>query len=89
MSPDPASEAGGLRDQLAVERTRLANERTLLAYVRTSLGLIAAGVVVLQLMPGFLAGGGGVTLVLAGIALVAIGLARFRQVQQRLSRSAG
>lgn len=75
----------GLRDQLAVERTRLANERTLLAYVRTALGLVGAGVVVIQLIPGWLASAAGAALVLAGLAGIVIGVTRFRQVRRRLS----
>jgi putative membrane protein len=34
-------------------RFTLANERTLLAWIRTSLGLLAGGVAVSQLVPGF------------------------------------
>lgn len=78
-------EASGLRDQLAVERTRLANERTFLAYVRTALGLLGAGAVLLQLVPGLLATGGGTALMLAGLVVLVIGVARFRQVRRRLS----
>ena len=85
-SPQPPWEPTELRDHLAVERTRLANERTLLAYVRTALGLVAGGVVLLQLIPGVLAGGGGLALVATGLVVVVIGTVRFRKVQRRLGQ---
>jgi putative membrane protein len=73
------------REQLAVERTRLANERTLLAYVRTALGLVGAGVLVAKLVPGLVAGAGGIALVLLGVLAMMIGVTRFRRVRRRLS----
>lgn len=74
------------RDELAAERTRLANERTLLAYVRTGLGLLAAGVVVARFITGPLAAIAAFGLILGGIVVTCVGFARFRRVQQRLSR---
>jgi putative membrane protein len=80
----------GLRDQLAVERTRLANERTLLAYVRTALALAAGGAVLLQFFPAYpsllwlawlLIAAGGVTL--------AVGICRFIVVRGQLNASRG
>ncbi len=37
------AENGGLRDELAVERTKLAEERTCLAYLRTGMSMILGG----------------------------------------------
>jgi putative membrane protein len=54
-------------------RFSLANERTFLAWIRTSLALLAAGVAVVQLVPGFRVPGGrhllGIPLVLLGVAV--------------------
>ena len=78
-------EDAGLRDKLALERTRLANERTFLAYVRTALSLLAGGAVMLQFFPDnppvvtlgwSLVGVGGVVLV--------VGIYRFWRVRKRL-----
>lgn len=85
MKP-PGGEDSTYRDALAVERTRLANERTLLSYIRTGLGLLGAGIVLVKLVSGRLATASGVGLVLAGIVVTAVGLVRFRSVQQRLAR---
>jgi len=75
-----------LRENLALQRTRLANERTFLAYVRTSLSLLAGGVVLLQYFSssfGMKVTGWG--LAFLGLAVLAIGLARFFSVRGRLN----
>ena len=80
-------EDGGLRDKLALERTRLANERTFLAYVRTALSLIAAGAVLLQLFPvNATVVGLGWALSTAGGLVLAVGIFRFLRVRGRLKR---
>jgi putative membrane protein len=73
-----------LRDTLAVERTRLANERTLLSYVRTALGLMAGGVGVLELWQGEAGARVAWLLMLAGAAVLLLGVARFISVRRRL-----
>lgn len=73
-----------LRDHLAIERTRLANERTLLSYIRTSLYLMTAGFGLTEIdffqyweVLGYAALG-------VGIAILAIGIWRFLEVNRRL-----
>lgn len=78
----------GIRDKLALERTRLANERTFLAYVRTGLSLLAASAVLFQFFSSIesyiavawaLAASGGVVLF--------FGLVRFNTVRRNLKTS--
>jgi putative membrane protein len=77
---------GRLRDELAVERTHLANERTLLAYIRTALASAAGGAALLQFFPAYSAL---VTLawllVIAGAAMLPVGLLRFYKVRGQLN----
>ena len=75
----------GLRDQLAVDRTRLANERTLLAYIRTGLALIAGGAGVLGLIPTPAAQVGGWVLLGLGCATVPIGFWRFVRINEHIA----
>lgn len=75
---------------MAVERTHLANERTLLAYIRTALALAAGGAALLQFFPAYpsllwLAWG----LVLAGGAMLFVGVYRFFTIRRRLGASHG
>lgn len=75
----------GLRDKLALQRTRLANERTLLAYVRTALSLIAGGVVILQFLaaqPIYVAIAW--ALLVSGFLSLAVGIIRFLYVRSHL-----
>ena len=66
------------RDRLAVVRTKLANERTLLAYLRTALMLVASGVTLWRLQPtSDLDRAIGLGAAVAGLAVLAIGAARF------------
>lgn len=79
-----------IRDKLALERTELANERTFLAYVRTSLSLIAGAAVLFQFfsaVSAYLA----VAWVLAvlGVAVLIVGIYRFRKVRAELRREPG
>ena len=78
-------EQSGVRDKLALERTRLANERTFLAYVRTALSLIAGGAVLLQFFDAYTAVivSGWSLIVLGGIVLL-VGIYRFLHVKSRL-----
>ena len=79
-----------IRDKLALERTELANERTFLAYVRTSLSLIAGAAVLFQFFSSvhaYLA----VAWILAfvGVAVLVVGIYRFRKVRADLRSSTG
>jgi putative membrane protein len=81
-------ENAGLRDKLALERTRLANERTFLAYVRTALSLIAGGVVLLQFFTSeiILIVSGWALIIFGGIVFL-IGIWRFARVKSHLKSS--
>ena len=74
MSGSPLERGGGRSSPLHQVgeppdyRFTLANERTFLAWIRTSLALIAAGVAVIQLVPG-----PGVIRHVLGILLIALG----------------
>lgn len=78
-------EDAGLRDKLALERTRLANERTFLAYLRTSLSLLAAGAALLQFFPErpMITVPAWCLVALGGVTLIA-GSYRFLQVRSHL-----
>ena len=78
---DPASLIA--RDWLALSRTRLANERTLLAYLRTSVSLIGLGLITAQWFDHRIAVITGVTLVVLGVILLAVGGLRFVQEHRR------
>lgn len=39
----------GIRDRLAIQRSRLANERTLLSYARSSVVFLVSGITILKL----------------------------------------
>jgi putative membrane protein len=69
-------------------RFTLANERTFLAWLRTSLALVAAGVAVVQLVPGFGPGRArqvvGVALAGLGIWVAAAAVGRWRRVQRAM-----
>ena len=76
----------------ATRRTRLANERTYLAWVRTGITCLAAGLAVGRALPELIDGPAwpyallGAGYVIAGMALVAFGLLRERQVEDALDR---
>lgn len=77
----------GLRDYLALERTKLANERTLLAYLRTSLYMLLGGIALLELTElrnirwiGYPALGLSVILFMTGVL-------RYRVIRSRLIKS--
>lgn len=72
-----------LRDNLAAWRTVLANERTLLAYVRTALSFLAAGAFFVKFVESPL-GLVGWALMPAGMAILGIGLYRFRKTHHAL-----
>lgn len=71
-------------------RFTLANERTFLAYVRTALALLAGGVAVVQLAPGFggTVGRHALSVLLLGLAVVvaAASLRRWRGNQRSMRR---
>lgn len=82
QSPDPPAE------NLGLVRTDLANERTLLAYGRTALMVSGTGVSLIEFFQvsaffRFL----GWSFVVIGIAVGAIGLARFARLHRRLHKS--
>jgi putative membrane protein len=66
-------------------RTVLANERTFLAYLRSSLALIATGVTAIHFIPGKVATGSGVPLVLLGFVCLIYGILRFRAASRAIS----
>ena len=76
----------------AIRRTRLANERTYLAWLRTGIASLATALAVGRLLPALTDGenwpyaaiGGGWAVV--GIAIVAYGLWRAREVEEAVSR---
>jgi putative membrane protein len=70
-----------LRDRLAADRTILANERTFLAYVRTALTLFVAGVTFIHFFDRPLLGIVGVLFIPAGIAMLIIGIHRYRKMK--------
>ncbi|WP_072803962.1 YidH family protein [Rhodococcoides yunnanense] len=74
------------------ERFTLASERTFLAWMRTALGLLAGGIAIVHLVPGFSTGWvrtalGLILILMAGAAAV-IGLRRWLQVRHALERGA-
>jgi putative membrane protein len=81
-------EDAGLRDKLALERTRLANERTFLAYLRTALSLLAAGVALLHFFPEDpLMTGAAWGLTIMGGVILLVGIYRFLQVRSHLAHT--
>ena len=71
-----------LRDLLAIERTRLANERTILAYARTGFACLAGALTLVQLFETSGARASAAALAVAGVALFALGVRRYRIVGQ-------
>ncbi|MFD4368539.1 YidH family protein [Rhodococcus sp. NPDC058521] len=70
------------------ERFTLASERTFLAWMRSSLALLAGGIAMMHLIPGFSTGWvrtllGLVLIALAGLAAL-VGMRRWRQVEKAL-----
>lgn len=74
------------RDWLALSRSRLANERTLLAYIRTSLAMIGLGAILAGWTQHPMTLIGGIALATFGGLVMAIGLIRFLQENQRYRR---
>lgn len=72
-------------------RFTLANERTFLAWIRTSLALIAGGLAVIELVPGFgLAGGRevlGGALIALGTLLAVGSMSRWANVEEAIRES--
>ena len=75
-----------LRDVLAIDRTILANERTLLSYFRTMLALLAAGGSLIQFVDAPWAIPAGVASIVSAPVLFAIGVWRYRRVNNDLRR---
>ena len=73
-----------LRDYLALDRTVLANERTFLAYARTAMALVIAGVTFIKFFDSLAMTITGAICVPIGIALMAWGIYRYRQVHDRI-----
>ena len=88
VDPRGAAESSDLilRDVLAIDRTILANERTILAYFRTMLALLAAGGSLIHFIAEPWALAAGVVLLIAGPVLFAVGVWRFRRVNEHLRR---
>jgi putative membrane protein len=84
------SELAEQRTDWAEERTLLAKERTFAAWLRTALASFAVGFGVAELLgevgPPWLASGIGVTLILAGGAIVGIGFRNYRRALHELER---
>ena len=84
---EPRAESTLLRDRLAIDRTLLANERTLLAYIRTALALAVVGASGLRFFDTLAIHAAGWLFVAAGVALLAIGGARYRVVARGIGRA--
>lgn len=85
-TPVPASES----EIDASRRTHLANERTYLAWLRSGLTALAVGLGIAKFLPDF-AGGGrwayvalGAGFCLLGLAMMAIGVRRIREVDRAI-----
>ena len=65
-----------LRDKLALDRTILAHERTFLSYIRTTLAVLVVGFTLLHLIADPIGISGGILLILAGVAILVIGIVR-------------
>jgi putative membrane protein len=76
-----------LREYLAIERTKLANETTLLAYIRTGLYFVVAGSTLGQLIDTQFWKVIGIPLIIIGVALVGIGVYRFRRTLDAIKKS--
>jgi putative membrane protein len=74
------------RDRLARQRTELANERTLLSYTRTALGCVAVGIPAVWWFEASVVQAGGVVSLVAGAALMGIGIYRFFSVKAEIDR---
>jgi putative membrane protein len=74
-----------LRDELAIDRTLLANERTLMAYLRSGVALLIAGVSIIHFSQQGWFWAVGVTCLPAGIITGIIGVARYRNMNRRIS----
>jgi putative membrane protein len=77
-----------LRVELAAERTALANERTLLAYVRTSLAIFLTGIGLWKLVATPVMVVIGIGMLPVAMLVLAIGIARYFQVRNRIRGAA-
>ena len=77
----------GIRDKLAVQRSRLANERTFLAYIRTAIVCFVAGITILKLIPdGVFISTVSVLFLLASLFFIVVGLYTYLRTKKELSR---
>lgn len=76
-----------LREHLAIERTRLSNETTLLAYIRTGLYFIVAGSTLGHLIETVFWNIAGPPLIIIGVAIMTLGVVRFRKVSKNIEIS--
>lgn len=74
-----------LNDRLAIDRTILANERTLLAYGRTALAMLIIGGSAIKFFDSAWMIALGVPFLAGAAAVMAIGWARYRRTQSRLT----
>ena len=74
-----------IHDKIEVARTLQANERTLLEYLGTGLGLLVTGGVIVYFLYGGWFGALGIACILIGITICLVGMARFRNMNQRNS----
>ena len=74
-----------LRDELAIDRTLLANERTLLAYLRFGVALVIAGVSIMNLSQQEWFWMIGVACIPIGIITAAIGVVRYRNMNNAIA----
>jgi len=77
----------GIRDKLAIQRSRLANERTFLAYIRTAIVCFVAGITILKLIPdGVFISTTSILLLLASLFFIAVGLYTYLKIKRELPR---
>jgi len=76
-----------LREYPAIERTRLANERTLLTYIRTGLYFLVAGSTIGHFVETAFWNMMGVPMILVGVVITALGVARFIRVGRQIENS--
>lgn len=93
-SPAPVVLPAGNPDADSRARTHLANERTFLAWFRTGLTLIALGIAAAQFLTRDVVAGIPVVsilatiLVVAGVALAALGAWRYQRARRRIDAAA-
>lgn len=75
-----------LRDHLAIDRTVLSNERTILSYIRTALAIMAAGATLIHFFNEYIIKAIGVTLLILGLIIVAIGIYRYKNMKDSIDK---